>query len=236
MTRALVVTHSENEGPGLLTEWLGRAGMTLDVLAAYAGDELPPTVPGAYAALVVMGGPMGANDEDSAPWLGPTKKLLRDAVDRDLPTLGVCLGGQLLAAACGGRVVPGRAGPELGAGLLAKRDVAATDPLFAGVPFTPDVIQWHWDEIVELPPGAVLLASSSRYPHQAFRVGTRAWGLQFHPETPPEMVATWASNDADKARAAGLDPDRVLAAALAVLPDVEAAWRPAFERFAALAG
>ncbi|MDQ6648500.1 MAG: type 1 glutamine amidotransferase [Actinomycetota bacterium] len=235
MTRALVVTHTEHEGPGLLADWLAAAGVEVDVVAPYAGDRLPATTPGTHRALIVMGGPMSANDDDSCPWLGATKKLMRDAVDRSVPTLGICLGGQLLAAACGGRVLPGAAGPELGAGLLAKRDVAASDSLFAGVPFTPDVIQWHWDEIAELPPGSVLLASSSRYPNQAFRLGTSAWGLQFHLETPPEMVSTWARQDADRARAAGLDPDQVLRRALAVLPDVEVAWRPAVERFAALA-
>lgn len=235
MTRALVVTHTEQEGPGLLADWLATVGMDLEVLAPYAGDELPPRTPAAYQALIVMGGPMGAGDEQSCPWLRTTKELLRDAVERSVPTLGICLGAQLLAAACGGRVLAGSAGPELGAGLLAKRDVAATDVLFAAVPFTPDVIQWHWDEIADLPPQAVLLASSSRYAHQAFRVGERAWGLQFHLETPAEMVRRWAGNDAERTRAAGLDPDRVLSGALAVLLDVEAAWRPVIERFAELA-
>ena len=114
-------------------------------------------------------------------------------------------------------------------------DQSVADALFAAVPFTPTVVQWHWDAVVELPPGAVLLASSPRYPHQAFRVGELAWGLQFHIETPPEMVTRWFAEDDAGVRDAGLDPSSLLARTLAELDDVAACWRPVVERFAALA-
>ena len=99
------------------------------------------------------------------------------------PTLGVCLGGQLLAAATGGTVRKGADGPEIGAYLTAKRDAAMSDPLFADLPMTPDVMQYHHDVVITLPPGAVLLLSSMGYPNQAWRQGPAAWGLQFHLET-----------------------------------------------------
>ena len=138
---------------------------------------------------------------------------------------------QLLAEATGGRVVPGPDGPELGARLVGKKDVAGNDPLFWDLPLSPVVVQWHWDAVSELPPGATLLMSSPRYPHQAFRVGDRAWGIQFHIETPPEMVQLWASNDADGVRAVGLDPDEVAEAAVLAIPEIEEVWGEVVRRF-----
>ena len=234
MRRALVVTHTESEGPGLLARWLPAAGLELDVVRAWAGDPLPARMT-EHVALVVMGGPQQAYDDRSAPWLRPVKGLLRAAVADGVPVLGICLGAQLLAEATGGRVAPGEDGPELGARLVAKRDTSASDALFAALPFTPTVVQWHWDVIVELPPGAVLLASSTRYANQAFRVGDRAWGLQFHIETPPDMLTSWAEADDRAVRDAGLDPVALLASTLAELDEVAACWRPVLERFAALA-
>jgi hypothetical protein len=118
--------------------------------------------------------------------------------------------------------------------LVARRDVAAQDELFGLVPFTPDVLQWHDDEISELPPGAVLLASSPMYANQAFRVGERAWGLQFHIETTPQQVAEWAEQTRDRLAGRGIDVDRVLAQAVAVHADLEEVWRPVAQRFAAM--
>ena len=234
MRRALVVTHTESEGPGLLAQWLPAAGLELDVVRPWAGDPLPARMT-EHVALVVMGGPQQAYDDRSAPWLRPVKDLLRAAVADGVPVLGICLGAQLLAEATGGRVAPGEDGPELGARLVAKRDTSASDALFAALPFTPTVAQWHWDAIVELPPGAVLLASSTRYANQAFRVGDRAWGLQFHIETPPDMLTSWVEADDRAVRDAGLDPVALLASTLAELDEVAACWRPVLERFAALA-
>ncbi len=232
--RALVVTHCAGEGPGTLAEWLPAAGLELEVVAPWDGQELPTDLSG-YAALVVLGGPQQAYDDGSAPWLRATKELLRSAVSAGLPTLAICLGAQLLAEAMGGRVAPGADGVEAGARLVAKRDAAWEDELFADVPFTPTVIQWHEDAIVDLPPGAVLLATSSRYANQAFRIGACAWGLQFHLETPPDMVRRWAVDYAAAVLAAGLDPVALAERAVGELPEVQACWRPVVERFAEIA-
>jgi len=232
--RALVVTHSASEGPGTLAAWLPEAGLDLEVVAPWNGEELPTEL-AAFDALVVMGGPQQAYDDSSAPWLGATKELLRRAVADSVPTLAICLGAQLLAEATGGRVEKGAAGVEAGARLVAKRDIAWDDELFADVPFTPTVVQWHEDAIVDLPPGAALLAGSSRYPHQAFRVGTRAWGLQFHIETPPEMVRQWGREYGEAVLDAGLDPVALAELAVEQLPEVEACWRPVVVRFAEIA-
>lgn len=230
-SRVLVVQLCDDDGPGRLGDWLTASGLDLDVVRPDLGAELPALSD--YDGLVVLGGPQAAYDPPAtSPYLEPVMSLLRRAVADQVPTLGVCLGGQLLARALGGVVRNGGRGPEIGAHLVAKRDVAAEDPVFRAVPFTPDVIQWHYDEIAELPPSAVLLASSPAYPNQAFRVGERAWGLQFHIETTPEMVAHWAEQDREQATALGLDVDAALAGAVAVHEDVEQAWAPAMDRYA----
>jgi GMP synthase (glutamine-hydrolysing) len=229
---ALVVQHSPGDTAARLGDWLGDAGLLLDVRTPYDGSALPAGLDG-HAAVVVLGGSMGAHDDEAAPWLPTTRELLATSAAAGVPTLGVCLGAQLLAVAAGGRVERGAAGPEIGPGLVAKRDAAASDPLFGPVPFTPDVLHWHWDAVTQLPPGAVLLASSSRYPHQAFRVRDRAWGLQFHVETTPEMVRRWAAEDAAALAAEGIDPNAVLGRTDldAVHADIAAVWQPFAARF-----
>ena len=224
---------AESSGAGRLGDWLRDAGLLLD---RRAGTDLPD--PESYAAVVVMGGAMGAYDDEAHPWLGGVRDLLRTAVGAGVPTLGVCLGGQLLAGALGGQVRPGDEGPEVGPGLVAKRDTAASDPLFGLVPFTPDVLQWHFDVVTELPAGSTLLASSTRYPHQAFRVGEAAWGIQFHIETDPATVRRWAAVDADQLRS---EYDWDVSAALnrwdleRLHADLEEVWRPFVQRFAEVA-
>jgi hypothetical protein len=126
-------------------------------------------------------------------------------------------------------------GPEIGPALVARRDAADQDPLFKYIPLLPDVVQWHVDEITELPIGAVLLAASTRYPHQAFRLGDRAWGLQFHIECDADMIADWARHDDGTLAELGYHPDAVVAATADILADVEEVWQPLAARFAALA-
>jgi len=155
----LVIEHDASDPLLRLGEWLEEAGARLTVCRPHAGDPIPASLEG-YRALISMGGEMGARDDESAPWLPATRALLAAAVQNATPTLGVCLGGQLLAAATGGTVRPGADGPEIGAYLTAKRDAAMSDPLFADLPMTPDVMQYHHDVVTSLPSGAVLLLSS----------------------------------------------------------------------------
>ena len=189
--RILVLEHDPADPVLLLGDWLIAAGAELTICRAHAGDPIPPNLDG-YDALISMGGEMGARDDERAPWLPAARSLLSSAVNTATPTLGVCLGGQLLAAATGGTVRVGADGPEIGAYLAAKRDAAMSDPLFADLPMTPDVVQFHDDVVSALPPGAVLLLSSMGYPHQAWRQGNAAWGLQFHIEPTAEHVRGWA--------------------------------------------
>jgi GMP synthase (glutamine-hydrolysing) len=225
----LVVQNAADDPPGPLGDWLTEAGLTLDVRDVEGGDPIPDDLDG-FAGLLVLGGGMSATDDSATPWLAQVRALLREAVSTQLPTLGVCLGAQLLALAHGGRVAANPDGPEFGAQLIAKRGASANDPLFGPMPITPDVIQWHFDAIVALPPGALQLAASPTCEQQAFRLGRLAWGIQFHIETTPELVRTWAVADAQALE--GYDIPQLLARSDAAHADVAEVWQPFAAAFA----
>ena len=226
--RLLVIENGEDDPVARLGDWLADAGLGLDVQRPYEGAVLPAL--SGYAGLVVLGGAMGASEDVAAPWLPQVRALLRAAVTAEVPTLGVCLGAQLLAVGNGGQVAPNPDGPEFGAQLIAKRAVSGDDPLFGPLPITPDVIQWHFDAITTVPPGALQLASSPGCDVQAFRFGRVAWGIQFHIETTPEIVRGWAALDAPALE--GYDVPRLLQRADAVHDDLLEVWAPFAARFA----
>jgi GMP synthase-like glutamine amidotransferase len=228
VARALIVQHIASEGLGWLQEWLPDVGLDVHPIHPYLGHRVPPSVEG--DALVVLGGPMGAHDDDRAPWLPSVRALLKTAVDDGVPTLGICLGAQLLAAACGGTVVRGATGPELGLGSV---NVAVGDELLT--PGRLPVVQWHFDTVTTLPAEAVLLGSSERYAVQAFRVGDVAWGMQFHFEATLPMVADWAQSDAADVRSAlGREPADVVAEVAAAETELVSAGEVLAKRFAKL--
>lgn len=233
-----MIENDPTDDPRQLGEWLTNAGLALEVVRPHAGEALPEELSG-YAALVVLGGGQhaypGPDGEPGVAWFGAEQSLLRKAVRSGLPTLGICLGAHLLALAHGGTVAPSDAGPEIGAHLVAKRDAAERDPLFGPLPMLPDVVQWHHDEVTELPAGAVLLAASTRYPNQAFRVGECAWGLQFHIECDTAMIAQWAGENEKLLTELGTAADEVVASVEFVMDDVFEVWHPFATRFAALA-
>jgi GMP synthase (glutamine-hydrolysing) len=234
VNRLLVAQPSSTDPPGPLADWLTAAGVELDVRSTDAGDVLPSDLSG-YDGLVVLGGPQSALDPpDTSPELVAVRELLRQALADDVPTLAICLGAQLLADVGGGRVRVGVDGPEVGATLVAKRDTADADPLFRPLPLSPDVLQWHHDEISELPEGAVLLAGNPHYAHQAYRVGRNVYGLQFHIETTPELVREWAASDPEGVAAGPHDLELLLARYDAAHPDIAEVWAPFAGRFADL--
>lgn len=177
---------------------------------------------------------MGALDDAQYPWLSDIRSLLSQAVGRRTPVLAICLGAQLLATATGGRVQQSRSGPEAGTLLVAKRDHAADDALLGPLPLTPDVMQFHRDEVMTLPPSAQLLASSPKCDNQAFRVGDVAYGMQFHVETTTETVLEWQRRMpelAESARAGQLSRDHLDS----FHEDLAETWRPVAERFVRMA-
>ena len=228
MARALVVQQTASEGLGWFQEWLPAAGLDVHPIHPYMGHRVPPSVEG--DALIVLGGPMGAMDDDRAPWLPAVRALLATAVDDGVPTLGICLGAQLLAAAAGGSVVRGADGPELGLGTV---DVPEGDLVLT--PGSLPVVQWHFDAVTTMPTDATLLASSELYPVQAFRVGDVAWGLQFHVEATLPMVADWAASDAEAIRSMlGRTPEDVVGDVADAEPRLLAAGEALSRRFAAV--
>ncbi len=188
--RLLVIQHAEAEGPGLLAAPCVEAGLELQLLRTDRGETVPP-LPDGYAGVIVMGGPMGVHEADRHPHLAAEINLLTEALRRRLPVLGICLGAQLLAAAAGARVRPGPR-REIGWAPIARSDAGRADPLLAELPDGAVVFHWHGDSF-DLPDGATLLASSEAYAHQAFRIGSSAYGLQFHLEVTPEMVERFAA-------------------------------------------
>lgn len=141
-----------------------------------------------FDATIVMGGPMGAYEEDRHSWLAGEKGALRDAARAGHPIWAVCLGAQLLAAALGADVYPGPE-PEVGLLEVELTPAAAADPVFGEAPGRFPTLQWHGDTF-DLPAGATLLAGSPAYQNQAFRF-ERAYGLQFHIEVSPELAEQW---------------------------------------------
>jgi GMP synthase (glutamine-hydrolysing) len=185
----IVLQHAAFEGPGALGPAIGATGASLSVVRLDLGQSVPaPADIAAMAGLVALGGPMGVHDD--LGWLGPERALLRAAVETGLPVLGVCLGAQQLAAALGGEVMRGPT-PEVGMGEVHLTEEAFDDPVFAPAPTPLPCVHWHGDTFT-LPRGGVRLAGNESYENQAFRVGEKAYGLQFHVEVTGALVAHWA--------------------------------------------
>jgi GMP synthase-like glutamine amidotransferase len=208
--KAVCLRHVPFEGLGVFAGALAERGFTIEEhLVSESG--MPRE---AGDLLVVMGGPMSVNDPD--PWIRDEKELIRASVDRGTPMLGVCLGGQLLAAAFGGRVSPGSA-IEIGMTEVRLTDAGKADPAFKGFPRVFEAFEWH-GEGIEPPDGAVVLADSAAFPVQAFRVGARAYGLLFHLEMDEGGMVQLCRECPEDVEKAGLTADQVIAAGQAALP------------------
>lgn len=188
--RWVVLQHVAWEGPGIIAGEAAKRGYQVDIRRLDREDTLPDA--DQVRGLVVMGGSLGAYEEDSYPVLRNECELLATIARSGRPVLGVCLGAQLLAKALGARVFPGY-GTEIGFGSVGLTPVGQEDPLFADIDNVLPVFHWHGDTFT-LPAGAELLASSSMYPHQAFRFGNRAYGFQFHIEPDTDTWDAWRTH------------------------------------------
>jgi GMP synthase-like glutamine amidotransferase len=226
--RLLVIEHEPNCG----LDWMGptlEVAARVEVIRPYLGDAVPTEElsmgDDGSLGLVVLGGSMGAWDDEAAPWLPATRRLLAAAVRAGAPTLGICLGAQLLAAATGGKAERGAPGLEIGLVEVTPLPEAAMDPFLADVAAGVAagtggwaVTQYHYDAVTGLPPDAELLVTGKTYPYQAFRVGERAWAVQYHPEVSTAVFVEWVAHGQAAgelpADAAGLlDPVRAAARA-----------------------
>jgi GMP synthase (glutamine-hydrolysing) len=189
MTRPVLVIENDPmlEGTGRLGEALERSGLPWQRTQAWA-DDVGALDPAAFSAIVAMGGEMHALDDDGFPYLAREAALLGQAVERDVPVLGICLGGQLLARSLGARVQPAGA-LEGGWVPIAPAPGLNGDPVLGHLTEPTGVFSWHVD-IFDLPAGAIQLATGEVTEQQAFRYG-RAWGLQFHPEVDGDLFTAW---------------------------------------------
>ncbi len=191
--------------------------------------------PGGSSGLVVMGGPMNVDEVDRYPFLRAEVGWIREAVEAEIPVLGVCLGAQLLAKALGAAVYPNRV-KEIGWYEIELTPEAASDPLFEGCSPRQTVFQWHGDTF-DLPTGAVHLATSALCRHQAFRYGPSAYGLQFHAEMTAALVDDWlgeAGNERELAEVDYIDPAAIRAQTPQCLPRMQTLGRQILPRFAAM--
>jgi GMP synthase (glutamine-hydrolysing) len=169
--------------------WFEAKDLTVDLMQPFDGEALPPRLE--HEALVVLGGSMSAWHDSEHPWLEDIRRLFREAVEHRRPALGICLGAQLMAQAFGGTVTKGQRGVEAGVVEVSLRPEARDDVLLALMPDPFPSGAMHADSITQLPSGAAWLGSSGQYDHQAFRYGTCAWGVQFHPEVSLRTYASW---------------------------------------------
>jgi GMP synthase (glutamine-hydrolysing) len=200
----LAIVHQPEAGPGVFAEAIAAAGGEIDNWLLPATPE-PPADPLGYDAVLVLGGAMNVDQEESHRWLAGEKALLAELLRRERPLLGLCLGSQLVAEAA--RARPRRAAhPEIGWHRVELTPAGAADPLLSPLAPAAEVFQWHSYEF-PLPPGAVALARSEVC-LQAARVGEAAWAIQFHPEVTAADARHWIEDyrsDPD-AVATGIDP------------------------------
>lgn len=187
MTRALVLQHIRCEPPGVFSGVLARHGIATETVELDEGGQLPDWRD--VDLVVVMGGPMGVNDETAHPWLADEKSWIAAAVHAGVPYFGVCLGAQLLAASLGAQVRTGGV-PEVGVLPVTLTAEGRADPVLSVLGDEFAALQWHGDTF-DIPAGAVCLGKSPAYPHQALRFGDVAYAVQFHVEVTDQMFAEW---------------------------------------------
>ncbi len=204
VVRVLAIVHQTDAGPGVFAAAIRQRGGTLDEWLLPESAE-PPADPLGYDAVFVLGGSMNVDESERHAWIGSERGLLGRLLEHRVPLMGLCLGGQMVAAAAG--AVPRRAArPEIGWHPVEVTDAGREDPVLGPLAPSFEAFQWHSYEF-PLPPGAVALARSETC-LQAARIGEAAWALQFHPEVSAADALHWAADfeaDPDAVRI-GLDP------------------------------
>ncbi len=216
--RAHWLQHVPFEGLGQIEPWLQARGYAISATRLFAGEPLPE--PGAVDLLIIMGGPMSINDEAEHPWLAAEKRFIRAVIERGRPVLGICLGAQHIANALGAKVYPS---PHKEIGWLPIESVAPDEAATFRFPPSSTVFHWH-GETFDLPPGAVRLARSAGCENQAFQLGDRVIGLQFHLETTPETARALVEHCGEELLPARYVQDE------ATILDAEAAPYPALHQ------
>jgi GMP synthase (glutamine-hydrolysing) len=192
----LIIKNIQTEGPGTIEQFLLQEDIPFRIVELGLG-QIPPSLE-SYDTLIILGGPMGVYEIENHPHLMAGSRIMREAINRDLKILGICLGSQMLAHCLGAHVYPGPE-KEIGWHHIELTGDGLKDSFMRKLAVHPGVgdfwrkftvFHWHGDTF-DLPPGATLLASSVRYKNQAFRFGNKIYGFQFHVEVTKEMISQW---------------------------------------------
>ncbi|ODS32500.1 MAG: glutamine amidotransferase [Candidatus Scalindua rubra] len=186
--KVIIVKHIDIEGPGTIADFLDDNDVPCEVIDIFNGESLPNSLSGT-SAVIILGGPMNVYEEDKYSFLKQEDEFLKEVIEEDLPTLGFCLGAQLIAKAKG-TIIKKAPEKEIGWFKVSLNENGSNDPIFQGFPGEFDVFQWHGDTF-DIPDGAVKLAESKLCTNQAFRIGNNVYGLQFHIEVTDEMIYQW---------------------------------------------
>ena len=191
----LFVKHIDIEGPGTLDGFLKTKGITFKTVDVSKGESLPQDI-GEFKAIVILGGPMNVYEEDKYPFLRSEDLLIKDALTKDIPIMGLCLGAQLIAKAVGASVSTAKE-KEIGWYYVNLTSQGMEDPMFRGLGNEFKVFQWHGDTFA-IPDNGAHLAFSKACANQVFRYNDNVYGLQFHLEVTKEMVREWLDAYSDE--------------------------------------
>ncbi|NRA00549.1 MAG: gamma-glutamyl-gamma-aminobutyrate hydrolase family protein [Myxococcales bacterium] len=232
MPRLLVFQHVAFEILGTLNPLLKKSGFRIRYVNFERDPDAVPNVDG-YHGLVVLGGPMNVDQVEAHPHLAAEVSAIRQAIEGDIPVLGICLGAQLIARALG---APVTVNPEKEIGWydVAVSDAGREDPLFAHFADTEKIFQWHGDTFA-IPAGATHLASTPSCRHQAFRHGDKVYGFQFHMEVDEPLIERWLTvpvhQEEIRASDGRIEPDRIRAETDTHIRSLKRLARRTFEGF-----
>jgi GMP synthase (glutamine-hydrolysing) len=198
----LIIKHVDIEGPGLIENCLKQENILYQILNLNSNIHLPKLDD--FTHIIILGGPMNVYEEDRYPFLRKEDLFIKEAIQRGKFILGICLGAQLIAKALGAKVSKAPV-KEIGWYDVSLTRIGSRDPLFSNLPKRFPVFQWHEDTF-EIPKAGKLVATSSLVPHQAFRYGDNAYGLQFHLELTEDMIQEWMETYEEEFRSAQSSP------------------------------
>ncbi len=195
MAEFLVLQHIGCEDLGTIGPAMSGRGLCAKYIRLFDGEPVPQDIE-RYTGLIILGGPMNVYEEDEFPFLKDEDMLIKKAISMNLPVLGICLGGQLIAKATGAQVKKG-AKKEIGWYKLFLTQGGKEDKAFGNLPEELTVFQWHGDTF-DIPRGAVHLAGTELFPNQAYRIGNNVYGLQFHLEVTEKTINSWVTEYQDE--------------------------------------